>query len=149
MGRWYVIANLPTFYEKNSFNPIEGYELNQDGTIYNYYESNRGSFLGPRKRVTARAWVVDESTGAEWRVQFFWPISFAYQILEIDPAYRYAVVGHPSKKYVWIMAREPEMSEGTFGGILSRLIDRGYDVSRIQRCPQEQADRLSGFLASA
>ena len=33
MGDWYVIANIPTFVEKNAFNPVESYRLNDDGTI--------------------------------------------------------------------------------------------------------------------
>ena len=33
MGDWFVIANIPTFLEKDSYNPVETYSLDNDGTI--------------------------------------------------------------------------------------------------------------------
>ena len=83
MGDWRVIANIPTPIEKNAFNAVEGYRLLPDGKIFNFYECHRGEFIGPKKRYTAKAWVKNRETNAEWRVQFLWPIRFAYHILEI------------------------------------------------------------------
>jgi apolipoprotein D and lipocalin family protein len=33
MGDWYVIANIPTFIEKNAHNAMESYRLAEDGTV--------------------------------------------------------------------------------------------------------------------
>ena len=49
MGDWYVIANIPTFLEKNAYNPIESYEINPDGTIATTFSFNAGSYDGEQK----------------------------------------------------------------------------------------------------
>ena len=33
MGDWYVIANIPTFIEKDAYNAVESYRLAADGSI--------------------------------------------------------------------------------------------------------------------
>ncbi|MBT8115776.1 MAG: lipocalin family protein, partial [Arenicella sp.] len=33
MGDWYVIANIPTFLEKDAYNAVESYALNESGEI--------------------------------------------------------------------------------------------------------------------
>ena len=136
MGDWRVIANIPTFYEKNAYDAIESYRLNPDGSIFNSYECHRGGFDGQKKRITAKAWIANPETNAKWKIQFVWPFKMDYEILEVSPDYSYTVVGHPSKKYVWIMARAPRMDENLLQGIYSRLGGLGYDTARIERVPQ-------------
>mgnify|MGYP000399795343 CR=1 FL=1 len=40
MGDWYVIANIPTFIEKNAFNAVESYRLDSDGTVATTFKFN-------------------------------------------------------------------------------------------------------------
>ena len=148
MGDWYVVANIPTFYEKNAFGSIEGYRLNPDGTIFNYFDSRRGSFNGPLKRITAKAWVTNLKTNAEWKVCFFWPLTFSYQVLEVGADYEYAVVGHPSKRFVWIMSRTPHLEGKLMRGIIGRLDKLGYDTTQIRPVPQKQTRRTQKKAAA-
>ena len=99
-------------------------------------DSLEGGFDGPVESIPQRGWVYDESTRAEWRVRPIWPLSLAYLIIDLAPDYHYAVVGHPSKRWVWIMAREPSLADATLVGIRDRLSAVGYDVSRLRRVPQ-------------
>ncbi|MDH3882803.1 MAG: lipocalin family protein, partial [Desulfobacterales bacterium] len=60
MGDWYVIASIPTFIEKDAFNAIESYRLDDDGTVATTFKFNKGSFDGPLKKYHARGYVRDK-----------------------------------------------------------------------------------------
>jgi apolipoprotein D and lipocalin family protein len=136
MGDWRVIANIPYFAEKGCVDSIEGYALRPDGRITNTFTYRKKSFAAPQKKLTALAWVHDRRTNAEWRIRFFGIITVDYLILDLDPDYRWTVVGHPSRKYGWIMAREKTLPEKTYQAILARLAQQGYDPAKFERVPQ-------------
>jgi apolipoprotein D and lipocalin family protein len=126
MGDWYVIANIPYFAEKDCFDSVESYALRPDGDIDNWFTCRKKSFDAPMKRkATALASVKDKQTNATWSVRFFKVISVKYLILDVDPAYQWAAVGHPSRNYGWVL------------DILRRMGDQGYDVSKFQKVPQQ------------
>jgi apolipoprotein D and lipocalin family protein len=50
--------------------------------------------------------------------------------------YEYAVVGHPSRKYLWILSRTPEMNEALYKGILEKLQSQSYDTSKLVKTMQ-------------
>jgi apolipoprotein D and lipocalin family protein len=138
MGDWYVIANIPYFAEKDCYDSIESYALRPDGDIDNWFTCRKKSFDAPMKRMAnALATVKNKTTNAEWRVRFFKVISVKYLILDLDPDYQWVVVGHPSRKYGWIMARSKIMADPIYRGILQRLGQQGYDTSKFQKVPQQ------------
>src|SRR5574341_7658 len=47
-----------------------------------------------------------------------------YWIIDLDPEFRYAVVGHPNRKYLWILSRTRTMDASIYSGILERLTER-------------------------
>ena len=136
MGDWYVIANIPTFIEKNATNAIESYKLSSDGTIHTTFSFYKGSPKGEKKIYRPKGFVFNTETNAEWRMQFLWPFKLPFLIIELDEDYSYTVIGYPSKKYVWIMARDPQMEEKRYNLILDNLSKIGYDISLIQKVPQ-------------
>lgn len=136
MGDWRVIANIPYFAEKGLVDSVESYALRTDGRIDNWFTFRKGSFDAPQKKITALAWVHDPQTNAEWRVRFFGVITVDYLVLDLDPEYRWTVVGHPSRNYGWIMARSKSLPDSTYRGILKRLEAQGYDPKRFVKVPQ-------------
>ena len=136
MGDWRVIANIPYFAEKGCVDSIESYSLRADGMIDNWFTFRKGSFDAPQKKITAKARAHDPKTNAEWRVRFLGVITVAYLILDLDPKYRWTVVGHPSRNYGWIMARTKTLPDATYREILKRLEAQGYDPSRFVKVPQ-------------
>jgi len=136
MGDWYVIASNPTYLEEGCHNAIESYQLRNDGKIDNDFRCRMDSFDGPKKHYSALAWVKNTSSNAEWRVRFFWVLTFPYLVLEYDSDYKYTVVGYPEMKHVWIMARTKQLDPKTLISILDRLKNRGYDISKIKLVPQ-------------
>ena len=69
-------------------------------------------------------------------MQFLWPFKMPFLIIDLDKDYSHTVIGYPSKKYVWIMARNPQMDENIYNGILENLSNIGYDISLIKKVPQ-------------
>ncbi len=135
-GRWYVIESIGTSAEADAHDAIELYEIRDDGEIDIDFRFHEGGFDGPIESIPQRGWIHDESTRAEWRVRPIWPLALAYLIIDLAPDYHYAVVGHPSKRWVWIMAREPALPNDTLEAIRARLEEVGYDVTRLRRVPQ-------------
>lgn len=137
MGDWYVIANIPYFAEKDCFDSVESYALRPDGKIDNWFTCRKKSFDAPMKRkATALVTVKDTTSNATWSVTFFKVISVKYLVIDLDPNYQWAVVGHPSRKYGWILARSKTLPESTYQGIMKRLGDQGYDTSKFAMVPQ-------------
>jgi len=144
MGDWYVIANIPYFAEKNCYDSIESYALRSDGKIDNWFRCRKGSFEAPMERkATAVASVDDKDSNAVWTVKFFHIISVKYMILALDPNYQWVVVGHPSRRYGWIMARKQTLDDDIYRHLLDELARQGYDPAKFQEVPQRQASDVT------
>lgn len=137
MGDWYVIANIPTFVEKNAFNPVESYQLNDDGTILTTFTFNSGSLNGELKRYQPKGFIKDKSSNAIWGMQFIWPIKADYRIVYLDESYEQTIIGRMSRDYVWIMARKPKISESDYAKLASKVELLGYDIDLLQFASHE------------
>lgn len=136
-GLWYEIARLPNFFERKLKCTSATYTLRDDGRIT---VLNKGNYLSDPKKSTSSsgvAWIPDKKYPAKLKVQFFWPFSGDYWIMELDKEYKYVLVGDPSAKYLWILAREKKMDEQTYQMLLKKAIDNGYDVRTIIRVEQD------------
>ncbi|WP_353959910.1 lipocalin family protein [Aquisalimonas lutea] len=145
MGDWYVIAHIPTFLERDAYNAVERYSLNDDGTIDTVFTFRKGGFDGERKRYNPTGFVRSDDN-AEWGMQFLWPFKAEFLVIYLDDDYQQTVVGRTRRDYVWIMARQPGIPEADYQRILGFLDERGYDIGEIRRVPQrwDDADGISG-----
>ena len=137
MGDWYVIANIPTFIEKDAHNAVESYRLEPDGTIATTFTFKAGGFDGKPKKYTPHGFVVDTTTNALWGMQFVWPIKADYRITYLADDYSQTVIGRQKRDYVWIMARTPSISDDDYNKLIRFIGSQGYDVDRIQKVPQQ------------
>ncbi len=138
MGDWYVIANIPTFLEKDAFNPIESYRLDVDGTVATTFTFNAGALDGEQKIYQPRGFIRD-SSNAVWGMQFIWPIKADYRIVYLDKDYQYTVIGRNSRDYVWIMARTPQISAERYAELEQFVVELGYDLDQLQKPEHEAA----------
>jgi apolipoprotein D and lipocalin family protein len=144
MGDWYVIANIPNLAEKDCVDSIESYALRPDGEIDNWFTCRKKSFDAPMKRkASALASIKDKESNATWSVRFFKVISVQYLIVDLDPGYQWVAVGHPSRRYGWIMARKKTLADSNYSEILGRLGKQGYDTSKFAKVPQQTASASS------
>lgn len=134
-GDWYVHGNIPTFIEKEAYNAKESYELAEDGTIPTTFTFNKGSLDGPLKTYHPKGFVYNDETKAEWRMQFIWPFKASYLITYLSEDYETVIVGVPSRKYAWIMARDKNLLEDKYQELVAELKRQGHDISKLRRVP--------------
>ena len=133
LGKWYEIARYPNRFQKACVASTAVYSFREDGRIRVLNECRKESLEGPLRRAEGKAWVVDETTQAKLKVQFFWPFRGDYWIIDLGEDYEYAVVGHPKRKYLWILSRTPHMDTEVYEAILERIIRNGHDPDRLIR----------------
>lgn len=134
-GKWYVIATIPTKFDKEWNYVTETYTLNKKGNIdiYTTYLKESDS---KQRSVRSKGFPVKGANNVKWKVQFVWPFKADYLIEEIDTNYFYTVVGHPKKKFLYIMNRSGKMGEIQYNELLERFAKKGYDISKIRRVMQ-------------
>jgi apolipoprotein D and lipocalin family protein len=137
MGKWYVIANIPTFIEKDAHNATETYRLESDGTIATTFRFNKGSLEGPVKTYHPRGFIRDNQSNAVWGMQFIWPFKAEYRVIYLAEDYSLTVIGRTKRDYVWIMAREPSIPDEKYALILDFLQEQDYDIRKVQKVPQQ------------
>jgi apolipoprotein D and lipocalin family protein len=130
-GTWYEIARLPNKFEKNLEFVTATYELMENGKIK---VTNRGiSSIEPHKKseVTGKAWVPDPAFPGKLKVQFFWPFAGPYWVIALDPDYRYALVGDPSRKYLWILSKDKQLNQETYLKLVQTARDMGFETDKL------------------
>jgi apolipoprotein D and lipocalin family protein len=135
-GTWYEIASFPQRFEKGCVGSRATYTLLPDGKIEVLNECRKGSFDGKISSVKGKAWVADKDTNAKLKVSFFWPFSGDYWIIDLGKDYEYVVVGHPDRRYLWVLSRTREMDEALYGQIIEKLQGQFYDTSKLVKTPQ-------------
>jgi apolipoprotein D and lipocalin family protein len=132
-GLWYEIASLPVRQQRGCVCTTAEYVLRDDGTIGVINRCLDGSPAGKEKKVSGKAFPVEGTGNAKLKVQFFWPFRGDYWIIDLADDYSYAVVGVPSRKYVWILSRTPNMDEEMLTMLLTRISRLGFDTAQMQR----------------
>jgi len=135
-GRWYEIASIPQRFTSQC---VEGttaeYKLEGDTVSV---KNSCVTAEGERNIAFGRAKVANAETNAELKVTFVhllgaWIYRFGgeYNVIQLEPNYQYAVVGHPTKQYSWILSRTPWMDTQTLAKIEQELKAQGYNTCRI------------------
>ena len=139
-GLWYEIALIPVWFQKDCAGGTTAeYTFVKDGVVS---VVNRCCTKdGKVKEAKGRAWVVDKKTPAKLKVSFFslfgfWLFAGHYWIIDLDPEYQYAVIGHPSRDLGWILSRTPKLPKGVLKSIADRLEANGYSFSKFKMTNQ-------------
>lgn len=141
IGTWYEIARLPMRHEPEDYTDITAtYSLNEDGNVRVDNRARDGD--GKAHQSIGEATVVDGSHGAKLEVSFMpdglkW-VPFTkgdYWILRLDEDYRYALVGSPDRKYLWLLAREAVVSASVRDEYLGTAREKGFDLSSLITTP--------------
>ncbi len=144
MGRWYVIASIPTRFERGGQNAVETYSLNADGTICTWFRQRPGGIEEAVKLLHSTASVKPGSGNGEWRVRFFAFLSTQYLIGWLMPDYSQVMVVRDARDYLWYMARTPTVPADDFQAMLDRAKAMGYDAGRIEKVPQRWPETGEG-----
>jgi len=139
MGAWFVHGYTPILVDKKAHNAVEHYYLNEKGRVETTYRFRDGSFDGELKTFTPKGFP-DEADPANWQMQFIWPFKSDYVVIHLSEDYQSTIIGHPSRKYAWVMTRDHEITEQAYESLLDILKNADYDTSIIKRLPQDWSD---------
>ena len=129
MGKWYEVARLPNRFERKCDRDIMAEYARQGKTV-----SVRNTCIqsnGKPKIAQGRARIVDTASNARLKVTFFWPFYGDYWIIGLDSDYGWAIVGEPSRRYLWVLSRTPSLPAETLQGIRQQVETAGYSPSAL------------------
>jgi len=138
-GTWYEIARLPAWFQRGCTQSKATYKLLESGAVAVRNECLTDK--GKTKLATGTASVADKQTNAKLEVVFdnwfsrLFPFltKGKYWILYLDPEYQKVIVGTPDRKYLWIMARNPELEEEMYQQLVGRCQELGFNTNRLIR----------------
>jgi apolipoprotein D and lipocalin family protein len=131
LGEWHEIARLPVRFEKGCYGTKAIYAKRNDSNIDVLNICHKGSLTGKLEIARGKAFVADPETNAKLKVQFFWPFSGDYWILEVGNNYEYALVGNPDRKSLWILSRTPQMEKGKVSQLLQKAESLGFKTLKM------------------
>ena len=131
-GKWHEIASYPMSFQKDCFCVTADYTLTDKGYVKVFNSCRKGSVNGKVKSITGKAFPVKGTNNVKLKVQFFWPFRADYWVIDKAEDYSWAVVSGPSRKYLWVLSRSPEMQKETWQYITERLHENGFDLGKLK-----------------
>ena len=138
LGRWYEIARYPVFFQEGCTATTADYGAIDADTISVVNICRKEAPDGPASRIEGSAKIAGPG---ELKVSFdSVPFGAAdYWVLWVDDDYQTAVVGVPSGRAGWILARQPEISPGRRAAAEAALVANGYNPAGLIEVPQPPA----------
>lgn len=137
MGKWYVIASIPTSFEKHAYNAVETYTLDKDGDVATSFRFRQGAFDGKLKTIHSTGYIKAGTHNAVWGVQVFWPFRAQYIVAYLKDDYSEVIVARDARDYTWIMARTPSVPQADYDALAARVKALGYSLKDLRKVPQE------------
>jgi apolipoprotein D and lipocalin family protein len=141
-GRWYEMARFPNRFQKECAGDVTANYARPPGGKIEVVNRCRKSD-GKTDEAKGVARVVDRDTNAKLEVRFapgilsFLPFVWGdYWVIGLGENYEYAVVGSPSREYLWFLSREPQMDENLYRKLLGEVSAQGFDANRLVRTSQ-------------
>ena len=134
LGKWYEIARLPNSFERHLTMVTATYTVKPNGKIEVLNQGYKNGLK--RKSIKGTAWVPAKDFPGRLKVRFFWPFSGDYYVIALDDNYQYALVGSPSRKFLWILAREPEISDEDYTRYEAIAREHGFRVEELIKVDQ-------------
>jgi apolipoprotein D and lipocalin family protein len=127
-GKWYSLYSIPTMFDKGTRETTTTYTLNKDG----YYNVTTCAKKEDNEVHTYTSKLFpDKSCCGEMKAQFIWPIKVDYWVIDIADDYSWVVVGHPDRRFLFIMSRKPIMDKKLHDEIVEKCKAMGYPVEQL------------------
>ena len=142
-GQWYEIARFPNRFQKRCAGEVTAqYTLQPSGkiSVLNRCRLENGGQIQAEgvARVAGKGQPnsILKVRFAPAFLSFIPQVWGAYQIIALSPDYTYALVGDPSREYLWILSRSPRMDDATYNRLVEEARAQGFDVSRLRKTRQ-------------
>ena len=143
MGQWYEIASIPMRFQKDCVGTNAIYKLLDNGEVEISNSCRKLTLDGELDFRKGRGRVVDTESNSKLEISFVgpfigdtWFFWADYWILELGENYEYAVIGTPSKKFLWILSREKTLDQELYNDILERRQADGFNVEQLKKTLQ-------------
>ena len=131
LGAWYEIARLDHSFERGLSNVTAEYSLRDDGGI-NVLNRGYSAEEGEWNEAEGKAYFVDEEDTGHLKVSFFGPFYSSYAVFGLDQQdYQYAWVSGYNTDYLWLLAREPEVSDELIEAFIEKAERLGFDTDEL------------------
>jgi apolipoprotein D and lipocalin family protein len=134
LGTWFEVARLPSLESDSPWqraaNVTATYRKHAEGGITVQTVSYNAKAQMRRSEVNGRVHPADGS-GSKLRLTFFRLIRGNLWVIGLDPEYRWALMGTPSRKRLWLIARTPQIDAAAQDRAMEIAAVQGYDVSRV------------------
>lgn len=130
LGKWYEIARLDYKWERNLDNVTATYSLKENGDIkvdnkgFNYKKNKWEQSIGKAK-------AAGEPNEGMLKVSFFGPFYSGYNVIAIDPDYKYSLVAGKNTDYLWILSRDKTIPEDIKQDYLAKAKALGYKTEEL------------------
>jgi apolipoprotein D and lipocalin family protein len=133
-GKWFEIAAFPMFFQRNCVGDTTAeYALAPDGNVS---VTNRCRTESGFDEAVGKATAVEGGNNARLKVSFFWPFRSDYWVIGLDADYRWAVVGNPNRRYLWVLSRTPQLPKEQLDAALKTAVDQGFDLAQLRYTAQ-------------
>ena len=124
LGKWYEIYRLPNWFEDTDCITVTAeYSALPDNQINVLNTCQKKDRL---KQANGVAKIPDLQSNAQLKVSFFRPFYGDYWVLDLATDYSWVLVGEPSGKYFWILARTRQLSPQLEEQLLQKAEKLGY-----------------------
>ena len=139
-GKWYELARLDHSFERGLSDVSATYRAQPDGSvevINRGYDSERKDW----QQAVGRALFTGDPNRASLKVSFFGPFYGGYHVVALDQQnYRWAMVAGTTRDYLWILAREKQISAYLRDRLLSQARTLGFAVEQLIWVDQTRQD---------
>jgi apolipoprotein D and lipocalin family protein len=135
-GTWYEIARLPNKHESELVEVTSTFTRASDGRYVVENSGYKGSHGGKRTRVKGEISIPDPNNAGAMKVKI-WFLNIDYKVIDVDKEnYQYALISSNSKKYLWVLSKQPVMDQTKFDCLVDTARERGFDVDQLEMVPQ-------------
>ena len=136
-GVWYEIARLPNEFQDQCVGDVTAeYTLLESGKVevINRCRLEDGSIdqaIGLARRPDPnRPAALEVRFAPRWLslLPFVWG---DYQVFALDDDYQWALVGDPSREYLWMLARTPRIDSALYQDLIEQAAAQGFDTQAI------------------
>jgi apolipoprotein D and lipocalin family protein len=145
-GTWHQIALYPNRFQKScASNTRAQYAPEPGGTVQvvnqcRMADGKEMQATGQARPANATVLSASQLTPPQLQVRFapawlsWLPMVWGdYWVIQLGPDYRYAVVGEPKREFLWVLARDTQISAADWSAIEARLKEQGYDPAKLVR----------------
>jgi apolipoprotein D and lipocalin family protein len=139
MGTWHEIARFPNWFQKKCASDTRAdYRLLPNGRIQVINRCREAD--GSLSEAVGEARQLGAADSPRLEVRFapawlsFLPMVWGdYWVIDLDPEYRLVAVSEPSREYLWVLSRTPEVDAQAYQRLVERLAARGFEVGKLER----------------